>query len=358
MVTPAAGGPGATAAGGPGGGTGPGPGPGGHRGPDAAPAAGPDVLVIGEVLVELSSAEPLHDGGTLTLGFSGDALNAAAAAAAAGARTALVARVPTDELGDLLVERVRTLGVGTDYLNRVPGQHGVYLQHADPDGARGFIYVRRGSAGSTLTPADLPTATVAAAGVVLASGVACAVSDSAAATVEAAARAAARFVYDPNWRPRLVDAATAAGHLRRLAPLAALVTPAWPHETAALCGVDPTAGEPAACAAVRALGAAAVALTRGPRGVLLDYAGALLDFPAVAPPSIVDQTGAGDVFAGTVAARLALGDPLPDAVRAGVAAAALSLQGIGGTGYLPPWAETRDLVDAGPGVRTAPEAAR
>jgi 2-dehydro-3-deoxygluconokinase len=49
----------------------------------------------------------------------------------------------------------------------------------------------------------------------------------------------------------------------------------------------------------------------------------------------VDATGAGDVFTGTVAARLALGDPLADAVRLGIGAASLSVGGRGGTGYIP-----------------------
>jgi 2-dehydro-3-deoxygluconokinase len=303
----------------------------------------PDVLVVGEVLVELSGTEPLRNGAMLALGFSGDALNAAAAAAAAGAHTALVARVPTDELGDEMVARIAALGVDTGHLKRVAGQHGLYFQHADPAGARGYVYVRRGSAGSTLAPDDLPLAALPGA-VVVASGVACAVSASAYATVQAAARGAGRFVYDPNWRPRLVDATTAAGHLRRLAPLATLVTPAWPHEIAALCGQDAAADEAAGCAAVRALGAAAVALTCGADGVVLDEGAGAHELPAYPSPSIVDQTGAGDVLAGTAAARLALGDPLPDAVRAGTAAASLSLQGVGGTGYLPTWPETRRLL--------------
>jgi 2-dehydro-3-deoxygluconokinase len=305
----------------------------------------PDVLVVGEVLVELSSTEPLRDGTALRLGFSGDALNAAAAAAAAGAHAALLARVPADDLGDELVARISALGVDPGFLIRVAGQHGLYFQHADPAGARGYVYVRRGSAGSTLTPGDLPAAVLAGA-VLVASGVGCAVSASAYDTVLAAARAAGRFVYDPNWRPRLVDAGAAAQHLRRLAPLAALVTPAWPDEVAALCG--PVADELAACAAVRALGAAAVALTCGADGAVLDDGSTVHRLPAYPLSSIVDQTGAGDVLAGTAAARLALGDPLTDAVRAGVAAAGLSLQGVGGTGYLAPWPETHRLLTRRP----------
>lgn len=303
----------------------------------------PDVLVLGEPLVQLTSHGPLRDGGSLVLGFSGDALNAAAAAAAAGARVALVANVPDDELGDAMVARIKVLGIVTDLLHRVRGQHGVYLQHADPSGEKGFTYVRSGSAGSRLSAEDLPMDVVRAAGVVVASGVTCAVSASARAAVLGAARAARCFIYDPNWRPRLVGAAVAAAHLSDLAPLSALVTPAWPHEAQALLGEgarDPSS----ACAAVRRLGARAVALTRGSSGVLLDDGTELHDLPAVTPPCIVDQTGAGDVLTGTVAARLALGDDLVTATRLAVAAAGLSLQGAGGTGHLASLEQTRQAA--------------
>ncbi|PWU50237.1 2-keto-3-deoxygluconate kinase [Micromonospora globispora] len=303
----------------------------------------PDVLVFGEILVELTALEPLRDGAALRLGFSGDALNAAGAAAAAGAHTALLARVPDDELGDELVARVAALGVDTSRLIRTRGQHGLYLQHADPAGQREFVYVRRGSAGSSLAAADVPEELAAGAGVVLSSGVACAISTTAFEAVRAAASAARCFVYDPNWRPRLADADTAAGHLRALAPYARVVTPAWPREAAALLGTTMT-GPVEACAAFRALGAGAVALTQGDNGVLLDDGGELTSVPAYPAEQVVDQTGAGDVLAGTVAARLALGDDLPDAIRLGAAAAALSLRGQGGTGYLPDLAESRRLV--------------
>jgi 2-dehydro-3-deoxygluconokinase len=56
--------------------------------------------------------------------------------------------------------------------------------------------------------------------------------------------------------------------------------------------------------------------------------------PAVRVDTVVDATGAGDAFAGTVAARLALGADLIDAVREGVTAAARSLGARGGTGWV------------------------
>lgn len=289
----------------------------------------PDVFVLGEVLVELTATEPLDTGTSMRLAFSGDALNAAAASAAAGAHTALLARVPDDDLGDRLIARVNDLGIDSSRVVRVPGQHGLYLQQADPTGGREFLYVRKASAGSGLSPDDVPDKL----GAVLASGIACAISASAAAAVRKAAALSTCFVYDPNWRPRLVDAAGAAEHLRLLAPYARLVTPAWPQE-AQLVAETPEA----ACTTLRQLGAQAVALTRGAEGVLLDDG---TEVPAVPAPRVVDQTGAGDSFAGTVTARLALGDDLHQAIRLGVAAASLSVGGLGGTGYVATLEEVR-----------------
>jgi 2-dehydro-3-deoxygluconokinase len=180
--------------------------------------------------------------------------------------------------------------------------------------------------------------------VVLASGVTCAVSESALAAVHESALLADAFVYDPNWRPRLVDSVTAAGHLTEIAPSCRLVTPSWPTEARALLGeavTDP--GD--ACRAVQRLGAGAVAVTCGRDGVVVAAGDSIVELPAFDPPRVVDQTGAGDVLTGATAARLALGDDLVAAVRYGAATAALSLQGAGGTGFLATPEDVRRLID-------------
>jgi 2-dehydro-3-deoxygluconokinase len=309
------------------------------------PGAHLDVVVLGEVLVEFSSLAQLADGATVRLGFSGDALNAAAASVAAGARTALVARVPDDNLGDALVRRIAELGVDTRWVRRLPGGHGAYVTHADPHGRREFAYARSGSVGSSLSPEDLDEEALAAAGVVVATGITCAVSDTALAAVRRAARVAGRFVYDPNFRPRLTTAAQAGATLRELGPHAELVTPSWPDETAALLGLPLDVSASVAAQQVLALGCASVALSCGPSGVVLADAKGTTEVPGATAPQVVDQTGAGDCLTGTIAARLALGDPLEVAVQLGVAAAALSVQGQGGTGYLASVEEMRAVLN-------------
>ena len=294
-----------------------------------------DVLVIGEVLVEVTSREPLGERAAATVDFSGDALNVACAAASAGARTALLARIPEDDLGDVIVAKLQRFGVCTDTVIRGPGQHGLYLSHGDPRGQREFTYVRRGSFGATLEPGDLDPDLVAAAAVVTASGVATAISDSAAAAVERAATLAQRFVYDPNLRLRLTTAERAAATLARLAPHCAVVKPSWPAEARALLGLPPGADELTVIERLRALGARDVVVTRGAQGSLVAAGPHVVEVPVVPAPRVVDQTGAGDSMTGTLCARLAAGDHLVEAVQLGAAAASLSVGGLGGTGHVP-----------------------
>ena len=98
--------------------------------------------------------------------------------------------------------------------------------------------------------------------------------------------------------------------------------------------------------ALTALGARGVVLTRGPQGAVVAADGRTTEVPGVPAPLVVDQTGAGDCLAGTLAARLALGDPLLDAVALANAAAALSVGGQGGTGRVPTLTETREALAA------------
>ncbi|WP_184584186.1 carbohydrate kinase family protein [Lipingzhangella halophila] len=97
----------------------------------------------------------------------------------------------------------------------------------------------------------------------------------------------------------------------------------------------------AAARTLRSWETATAAITCGASGVLLESEGvpaqSLSDAPA---PRVVDQTGGGDVFVGTVTARLALGDPITATVELAVAAATLSVGGRGGTGAIPTLART------------------
>lgn len=303
-----------------------------------------DVVVMGEILVEVATDLPFAHGVPAQLGISGDALNVAASAAAAGATVGLLSVLTDDELGHAIAARIAELGVSTDLLKFRRGQQGVYLVHSDPAGEREFSYARSGSVGSTLGPEDVDPEVVAAAGALVAGGIACAISPTSRAAVVKAAGLATRFVYDPNYRPRLTTVEEATAALTALAPQAFLVTPSFPGETDALLGV---ASPQEAAAKLRSLGTANVAVTCGAEGVQLEWSGdAALNagsawVPAVPAPAVVDQTGAGDAFVGTLTARLVLGDDFPTGACFGAAASSLVVGGKGGTGFIPTFEQTR-----------------
>ncbi|NQX10255.1 sugar kinase [Microbacteriaceae bacterium VKM Ac-2855] len=293
---------------------------------------------MGEVLVEVATDSAFAHGVPAVLGISGDALNVAASAAAAGARVGLLAVLTDDELGHAIAARIRELGVSTELLRFRRGQQGVYLVHSDPGGERQFSYARSGSVGSTLSVDDVDDAVLRSAGAVVASGIACAISTSSRELVLHAARTSTRFVYDPNYRPRLTSAADAAADLRSIAASAAIVTPSYPGETSALLGCSSPLE---AAEALLALGTATVAVTCGSSGVQLASGVQRVWIDSVPAPVVIDQTGAGDAYVGTLTARLVLGDALAEAATLAAAAASLVVGGRGGTGLIPTLDQTR-----------------
>ncbi|MCY0930414.1 PfkB family carbohydrate kinase [Streptomyces sp. H27-H1] len=318
-------------------------------------AAGPhgyDVLVLGEVLVEIHAETGLRDaadGTPARVSYSGDALNAAAAAVAAGARTALLAVVGEDELSVPLLARAAELGVDVSHVRRSPRANGAYLLCADTEGDREFVYWRTGSAGSTLSVEHVESWRELLTGskALITSGIAGALSASSREAVLLAAQivhgAGGHLSYDPNFRSRLTSREDARTLLARIAPLTGLLKTSCPADALAL--VD--TGDPAEAAArYRALGARTVAVTAAADRLLLDDGTEAAYFPVPLNPDPVDATGAGDCFTGTTTARLVLGDRLRDAVAHGTAAASLSVSGRGGTGHVPAFTETAALAAA------------
>lgn len=321
----------------------------------AGNAAGPqeyDVLVLGEVLVEIHAETTLRDasdGTPARISYSGDALNAAAAAVAAGARTALLAVVGEDEMSVPLLARAAELGVDVSHVRRAPRPNGAYLLCADTDGDREFVYWRTGSAGSTLSVEHVESwrELLTNSKALITSGITGALSASSREAVLVAAQtvhaAGGHLSYDPNFRSRLTSRGEARSLLARIAPLAGLLKTSCPAD--ALAMVD-TADPAEAAARYRALGARTVAVTAGADRLLLDDGTGAAYLPVPVNPDPVDATGAGDCFTGTATARLALGDGLADSVAYAMAAASLSVSGRGGTGRIPHFTETAALAAA------------
>ncbi len=110
-------------------------------------------------------------------------------------------------------------------------------------------------------------------------------------------------------------------------------------EAEAITGLADPGG---AAVRMRAQGCGAAVVTLGAEGCMWADADGLHHLPAAAVRA-VDTTGAGDTFCGVLAARMASGRALPDALAAAQRAAALSVTRFGAYAALPTMEELRGL---------------
>jgi 2-dehydro-3-deoxygluconokinase len=276
---------------------------------------------VGEGLAELG-LEPAPDR-TVTLGFGGDAANAAVMAARMGADARIAGRVGADALGRRLLAFWAASGIDVDHVLGDPSAPtGIYVNERGAEGLRRFDYHRSGSAGSNLTTGDVDPSFVDGLGVLHLTGITLAVSASSRdAALDLAERARARGVrvaLAVNHRPAL------GGDVARLHDAARQADIVFASEDEARV----VFGTADAVALAADLGAGEVVLTRGDKGATLVVSGDSCEIAAPAVTS-VDPAGAGDALAGAyLSARLA-GETPQQALRVGVAAAALSCRARG-----------------------------
>lgn len=136
------------------------------------------------------------------------------------------------------------------------------------------------------------------------------------------------------------------------AELLALVDILTPNETeaAALVGFPITSDDDAARAALalQAQGARHVVIKRGRRGAVAATGEGLAVVSAI-PVVAVDTVAAGDAFNGGLAAALAEGQPLAEALRWGIAAGACAVTRHGAQAAMPTRAELLALLDEAAG---------
>lgn len=298
-----------------------------------------DILSIGEPLYELSQGPD----GRFTPGFGGDSSSAAIAAARLGATAAYVTRIGGDMFGAAFLDLWRREGVSADHVAKdKDAPTGVYFITHGPDGHH-FTYLRKGSAASRMTLADVPEDAIRRARFVHASGVSLAISESAEAAVrhafDIAREAGVAISLDTNFRERLWSSARARSVIDALAGSATIVKTALDdgerlthfHKPSGIAGhyLD--------------LGAQAVVVTLGKDGVYAVTPEGAYRLPPHRVDSL-DATGAGDAFTGALIAERARGANWADALRFANAAAALSTTGYGAVAPLPRRAEVEALL--------------
>ncbi|MCY4110985.1 MAG: sugar kinase [Chloroflexi bacterium] len=286
----------------------------------------PTVIAAGEVMVELAGPKPLARVETIKRSNSGDVLNVAVALGRLGLPCAILTKVGDDPFGDYLLEDWAGLGVDQRYVTRGDGPTGLYVAEHAADASYQIWYWRKGSAASTIAPADVDRVDLGGVRLVHLSGISQAISASSrAATRRLAERARERGIpvsLDINFRPQIWSGEEAAKAMHEVLPDANLVFCGAPDESLAVAGLpDP---EDAARYFLDQ-GAEVVAVTMAENGALAADAGETVRLPHVAR-RIQGPQGAGDAFVGGFLAGRLAGAGLATCTRFGTLVAGLKVE--------------------------------
>ena len=281
-----------------------------------------DVLVVGSVNEDVVVfVERLPDPGE-TLLASGSAIacggkgaNQAVAAARSGVRVAMAGAVGDDEAGRRQAEALEAAGVDIRWLQRLTGvPTGTAFIQVDTQGENTIVVAQGANA-----RVSLPAGDIEARVIVTQNEIPPAVQRAAG---ELAVRTGARLV---------INAAPAPGS-----------PPSWygnadplvvnEHEAAQLAASNEVGAELLRRLRERT-GARSLVMTLGARGALVDDGTGVHVIPPVVVERVVDATGAGDTFAGALAAQLARGEEL---VAAACAANGSAAEAVTWPGARPP----------------------
>ena len=253
--------------------------------------------------------------------FGGVARNVAESLARLGAEVDLISAVGDDDNGRALVAHLAGLGVDVGHVQVVPGRATAeYVAVLEPTGELAF-----GLADMAVFEALTPDMLAFAWGAIEAGTLVFADCNLPAETL-ASLMARRRAGSLPTLA---VDAVSALKVVRLPADLTGLDL-LFLNEDEAFALLRQASIAEDAAADLRARGAASVVLTRGARSVLVANEHGVTLLPTVPVSAVSDVTGAGDALIAAALQRLAGGQDLLSAVRAGLVAAALTLERPGG----------------------------
>lgn len=256
----------------------------------------PSVVTAGETMVLMTPTQPgrLRHATSVELRIGGAESNVAIALARLEEQVGWISWLSNDELGELVLARVRAEGVDTSRVRRIEGSTGLYLRERLGDGVRTYYY-RRGSAASQMGIEAFDPAYLDGAQFIHLSGITPALSPACQRfmpwAMNEARRRGVKVSFDVNYRSKLWTAESARSAIEELIPMVDLLF-VGDEEAEALWDES---GE-ALLHYFTQRGPGEVVLKRGAAGSIALVDGAFIEGPAFTVTA-VDSIGAGDAFA-------------------------------------------------------------
>lgn len=299
-----------------------------------------DVVCVASWNVDLISRvpRPLARGETLLasqfdISPGGKGSNAAVAAARQGAQVAVVARVGRDDFGRMAFELWHAEHVDTRHVEQADDERSGTAQIlVFEDGDNSIAVFPGAGAGLSARHAQAASETLASCRVVMAP-----------CEVPLAATHEAFRIARANGALTVLNPAPACALPDALLGLVDVLTPNE-SEVRAVAGMAGDASIDAAAQSLLARGVGAVLVTLGAEGCALYLPGQAVQGLPGRRVAVVDTIGAGDTFTGALAAALARGLAVHDAMCWANAAAALSVMGRGAIAGMPSRGQVEALL--------------
>lgn len=296
------------------------------------------MISIGECMVELFSEEPIEVAETFKRSMAGDSFNILVSASRLGTSTGYITKIGQDPFGDHLIKTLESENIDTHHVMSAKegGFTAVHFVTINSEGDREFIYYRKGSAPTTMSPDELDESYIKQAKVMHCSGIAQAISESARDTVLQAAKIAKKngvlVSYDPNYRHQLWTHEEAKVAMKQLMPYVDIFLPSSPSDCVPLFN---TTDPHVAINEVEAMGVTTTVVTLGKDGALVGSGATRIHVSPITEGNIIDTTGAGDSFKGTFIHGIIEGMSVHDSAILGSISAGITVTGRGAISAMP-----------------------
>ena len=309
-----------------------------------------DVIALGELLIDFAP-KGTNDAGypILSANPGGAPGNFLAALNKYGCKTAMLGKVGDDMFGRLLLGTLKAAGIETRGIVVDPDQFTTLaFVSLDASGNRDFSFARKPGADTCLTPEEIDEAMFDGSRVFHFGTLSLTDDPAREATRRAIALAKARGTLvslDPNLRKPLWPSMDAAKEAIEWSLRQADIVKISDEEIDFLWGLSPEAG---AQKLLAEYGVSLVYATLGPKGCHVANRNGSADVPSPTGLSVIDTTGAGDIFGGSAMSRFlklnkapgeATVEELAAVTRFACTAASLSTQKHGGISSVPEIAE-------------------